>query len=164
MTSKHRSSSSGRAHHRPNRRPCRSWGIAKRQRDPQWSSTTHQLGRRAARPFPSSCFIEDQARPMMPWQARRQPRLVEADVDRPSSAAIYSSTRQAIKAPGSRPGRQSSTCIPSSTRARKCDPLIFCTGPVPAQQIEPFFPWLMERDPGQDLLPAPRPTTSGPTP
>jgi ABC-type branched-subunit amino acid transport system substrate-binding protein len=22
-------------------------------------------------------------------------------------------------------------------------PLIFCTGPVPAQQIEPFFPWLM---------------------
>ena len=24
-------------------------------------------------------------------------------------------------------------------------PLIFCTGPVPAQQVEPFFPWLMQQ-------------------
>jgi ABC-type branched-subunit amino acid transport system substrate-binding protein len=25
------------------------------------------------------------------------------------------------------------------------DPLIFCTGPVPAQQVDPFIPWLMQR-------------------
>ena len=36
-----------------------------------------------------------------------------------------------------------STSTPSSTRGRSRDPLIFCTGPVPAQQVDPFIPWLM---------------------
>src|SRR5205823_12413750 len=28
---------------------------------------------------------------------------------------------------------------------QECAPLIFCTGPVPAQQVEPLIPWLMDR-------------------
>ena len=33
---------------------------------------------------------------------------------------------------------------PEQYEGQECHPLIFCTGPVPAQQIEPLFPWLME--------------------
>src|SRR5579864_3582721 len=29
-------------------------------------------------------------------------------------------------------------------RSQESHPLIFCTGPVPAQQVEPFIPWLMQ--------------------
>src|SRR5439155_24658958 len=32
---------------------------------------------------------------------------------------------------------------PEQYEGQECHPLIFCTGPVPAQQVEPFFPWLM---------------------
>jgi branched-chain amino acid transport system substrate-binding protein len=34
---------------------------------------------------------------------------------------------------------------PEQYEGQESDPLIFCTGPVPAQQIEPLFPWLMEK-------------------
>ena len=34
---------------------------------------------------------------------------------------------------------------PEQYEGQECHPLIFCTGPVPAQQVEPFFPWLMEQ-------------------
>jgi branched-chain amino acid transport system substrate-binding protein len=57
---------------------------------------------------------------------------------------IYSSTRQAIKGPVV---EQSKTLYiyPEQYEGQECEPLIFCTGPVPAQQIEPLFPWLMQR-------------------
>lgn len=32
---------------------------------------------------------------------------------------------------------------PEQYEGQECDPLIFCTGPVPAQQLEPFIPWMM---------------------
>ena len=32
---------------------------------------------------------------------------------------------------------------PEQYEGQECDPLIFCTGPVPAQQVEPLIPWLM---------------------
>jgi branched-chain amino acid transport system substrate-binding protein len=32
---------------------------------------------------------------------------------------------------------------PEQYEGQESDPLIFCTGPVPAQQVDPFIPWLM---------------------
>jgi ABC-type branched-subunit amino acid transport system substrate-binding protein len=34
---------------------------------------------------------------------------------------------------------------PEQYEGQECDPLIFCTGPVPAQQVEPLIPWLMRK-------------------
>ena len=34
---------------------------------------------------------------------------------------------------------------PEQYEGQECDPLIFCTGPVPAQQVDPLIPWLMQR-------------------
>jgi len=33
---------------------------------------------------------------------------------------------------------------PEQYEGEESDPLIFCTGPVPAQQVDPFIPWLMQ--------------------
>jgi ABC-type branched-subunit amino acid transport system substrate-binding protein len=57
---------------------------------------------------------------------------------------IYSSTRQAIKGPAVVEGR-TLYIYPEQYEGQECDPLIFCTGPVPAQQVEPLIPWLMEQ-------------------
>ena len=57
---------------------------------------------------------------------------------------IYSSTRQAIKGPAVVEGK-TLYIYPEQYEGQECDPLIFCTGPVPAQQVEPLIPWLMER-------------------
>jgi len=57
---------------------------------------------------------------------------------------IYSSTRQAIKGPVVDRGRKL-YIYPEQYEGQESDPLIFCTGPVPAQQVEPLIPWLMER-------------------
>jgi len=56
---------------------------------------------------------------------------------------IYSSTRQAIKGPAVTEGR-TLYIYPEQYEGQESDPLIFCTGPVPAQQIDPFIPWLMK--------------------
>jgi branched-chain amino acid transport system substrate-binding protein len=55
---------------------------------------------------------------------------------------IYSSTRQAIKGPAVVTGR-TLYIYPEQYEGQEADPLIFCTGPVPAQQLDPFIPWLM---------------------
>jgi branched-chain amino acid transport system substrate-binding protein len=57
---------------------------------------------------------------------------------------IYSSTRQAIKGPAVEKGKKL-YIYPEQYEGQECDPLIFCTGPVPAQQVEPLIPWLMEK-------------------
>ena len=57
---------------------------------------------------------------------------------------IYSSTRQAIKGPAVVDGKKL-YIYPEQYEGQECDPLIFCTGPVPAQQVEPLIPWLMEQ-------------------
>ena len=57
---------------------------------------------------------------------------------------IYSSTRQAIKGPAVVKGRKL-YIYPEQYEGQECDPLIFCTGPVPAQQVEPLIPWLMQQ-------------------
>jgi len=56
---------------------------------------------------------------------------------------IYSSTRQAIKGRAVEKGKKL-YIYPEQYEGQECDPLIFCTGPVPAQQVDPFIPWLMK--------------------
>jgi branched-chain amino acid transport system substrate-binding protein len=56
---------------------------------------------------------------------------------------IYSSTRQAIKGPAVEDGK-TLYIYPEQYEGQESDPLIFCTGPVPAQQVEPLIPWLMQ--------------------
>ncbi len=68
-------------------------------------------------------------------------RLVEAGVD-VVFGGIYSSTRQAIKGPVVVEGR-TLYIYPEQYEGQESDPLIFCTGPVPAQQVDPLIPWLM---------------------
>jgi branched-chain amino acid transport system substrate-binding protein len=55
---------------------------------------------------------------------------------------IYSSTRQAIKGPVVVEGK-TLYIYPEQYEGQESDPLIFCTGPVPAQQVDPFIPWMM---------------------
>lgn len=70
-------------------------------------------------------------------------RLVhEADVD-VVIGGIYSSTRQAIKRPVVDEAAKL-YIYPEQYEGQESHPLIFCTGPVPAQQVEPFIPWLMQ--------------------
>jgi ABC-type branched-subunit amino acid transport system substrate-binding protein len=67
--------------------------------------------------------------------------LVEHGVD-VILGGIYSSARQAIKGPAVVEGR-TLYIYPEQYEGQESDPLIFCTGPVPAQQVDPFLPWLM---------------------
>src|SRR5713101_967850 len=71
-------------------------------------------------------------------------KLVQQDQVDVLFGGIYSSTRQAIKEPAVVKGRKL-YIYPEQYEGQECDPLIFCTGPVPAQQIEPFIPWLMQQ-------------------
>jgi ABC-type branched-subunit amino acid transport system substrate-binding protein len=68
-------------------------------------------------------------------------KLVEQDVD-VILGGIYSSTRLAIKAAAVEQGR-TLYIYPEQYEGEESDPRIFCTGPVPAQQVNPFIPWLM---------------------
>jgi branched-chain amino acid transport system substrate-binding protein len=68
-------------------------------------------------------------------------RLVADQVD-VVFGGIYSSTRQAIKGPVVAQGK-TLYIYPEQYEGQESDPLIFCTGPVPAQQVDPFIPWLM---------------------
>src|SRR6202162_5296941 len=71
-------------------------------------------------------------------------KLVEQDKVDVIFGGIYSSTRQAIKGPAVVKGRKL-YIYPEQYEGQECDPLIFCTGPVPAQQVEPLIPWLMQQ-------------------
>src|ERR1041384_7884196 len=69
-------------------------------------------------------------------------KLVEQDKVGVIFGGIYSSTRQAIKGPAVVKGRKL-YIYPEQYEGQESDPLIFCTGPVPAQQVDPLIPWLM---------------------
>jgi len=71
-------------------------------------------------------------------------KLVEHDRVDVIFGGIYSSTRQAIKGPAVVKGK-TLYIYPEQYEGQECEPLIFCTGPVPAQQIEPLIPWLMQK-------------------
>ncbi len=70
-------------------------------------------------------------------------KLVEEDRVDVLFGGIYSSTRQAIKGPAVTEGK-TLYIYPEQYEGQESDPLIFCTGPVPAQQVAPLIPWLME--------------------
>jgi len=78
---------------------------------------------------------------MTAWQRPAAARLVGADVD-VVVGGIYSSTRQAIKVPVVEEAGKL-YLYPEQYEGQEWHPLIFCTGPVPAQQLEHFIPWLM---------------------
>src|SRR2546427_4537691 len=86
-------------------------------------------------------YLEDSATTDSAAEAKAT-KLVQQDQVDVIFGGIYSSTRQAIKGPAVVRGRKL-YIYPEQYEGQECDPLIFCTGPVPAQQVEPFIPWLM---------------------
>src|SRR3954462_6523916 len=74
--------------------------------------------------------------------AAKATKLVQEDRVDVVFGGIYSSTRQAIKGPVVVEGK-TLYISPEQYEGQEADPLIFCTGPVPAQQVDPFIPWLM---------------------
>lgn len=76
--------------------------------------------------------------------AARARKLVEDDRVDVVFGGIYSSTRQAIKGPVVVEGK-TLYIYPEQYEGQESDPLVFCTGPVPAQQVDPFIPWLMRK-------------------
>src|SRR6266478_4717079 len=76
--------------------------------------------------------------------AAKATKLVEHDHVDVIFGGIYSSTRQAIKGPAVVKGKKL-YIYPEQYEGQESDPLIFCTGPVPAQQVDPLIPWLMQQ-------------------
>ena len=91
---------------------------------------------------PVELFIEDSATDDSVAEAAAA-RLVERAAVDVVVGGIYSSTRQAIKRPVV-DHAETLYIYPEQYEGQECHPLIFCTGPVPAQQVEPFLPWLMQ--------------------
>jgi ABC-type branched-subunit amino acid transport system substrate-binding protein len=92
---------------------------------------------------PVDLYLEDGATTDSVAEAAAR-KLVRHDHVDVILGGIYSSTRQAIKGPAVAEGR-TLYIYPEQYEGQECDPLIFCTGPVPAQQVEPLIPWLMEQ-------------------
>jgi len=88
-------------------------------------------------------YLEDSATTDSVAEAKAT-KLVEQDQVDVIFGGIYSSTRQAIKGPAVVKGKKL-YIYPEQYEGQECDPLIFCTGPVPAQQVEPLIPWLMQQ-------------------
>jgi branched-chain amino acid transport system substrate-binding protein len=95
------------------------------------------LGRRV------DLYLEDSATTDSVAEAQAT-KLVRQDQVDVIFGGIYSSTRQAIKGPAVVNGKKL-YIYPEQYEGQECDPLIFCTGPVPAQQVEPLIPWLMQQ-------------------
>ena len=74
--------------------------------------------------------------------AAKATKLVEHDHVDVVFGGIFSSTRQAIKGAAVVQGK-TLYIYPEQYEGGESDPLIFCTGPGPAQQIDRFLPWLM---------------------
>src|SRR3954468_4057111 len=87
-------------------------------------------------------YVEDGATTDAVAEARAAKLVTQDKVD-VIFGGIYSSTRQAIKGPAVVAGR-TLYIYPEQYEGQEADPLIFCTGPVPAQQLDPLIPWLMQ--------------------
>jgi urea transport system substrate-binding protein len=88
-------------------------------------------------------YLEDSETTDSVAEAKARKLVLEDRVD-VILGGIYSSTRQAIKGPAVVEGEKL-YIYPEQYEGQESDPLIFCTGPVPAQQVEPLIPWLMEQ-------------------
>jgi ABC-type branched-subunit amino acid transport system substrate-binding protein len=71
-------------------------------------------------------------------------KLVQDDHVDVLLGGIFSSTRQAIKEPAVVEG-DTLYIYPEQYEGQEYHPLLFCTGAVPAQQVEPLIPWLMQQ-------------------
>ncbi len=88
-------------------------------------------------------YLEDSATTDSVAEAKAT-KLVQQDQVDVIFGGIYSSTRQAIKGPAVVRGKKL-YIYPEQYEGQECDSLVFCTGPVPAQQVDPFIPWLMQQ-------------------
>src|SRR5438477_7759117 len=88
-------------------------------------------------------YLEDGATTYAVAEAKAAKLVAQDKVD-VIFGGIYSSTRQAIKGPAVVKGK-TLYIYPEQYEGQESDPLIFCTGPVPAQQLEPLIPWLMQK-------------------
>jgi ABC-type branched-subunit amino acid transport system substrate-binding protein len=70
-------------------------------------------------------------------------KLVQRDHVDVLLGGIFSSTRLAIKTPAVVEG-ETLYIYPEQYEGQEYHPLLFCTGAVPAQQVEPLIPWLMQ--------------------
>jgi ABC-type branched-subunit amino acid transport system substrate-binding protein len=70
-------------------------------------------------------------------------KLVQHDHVDVLLGGIFSSTRQAIKTPAVVEG-ETLYIYPEQYEGHEYHPLLFCTGAVPAQQVEPLIPWVMQ--------------------
>ena len=71
-------------------------------------------------------------------------KLVQDDHVDVLLGGIFSSTRQAIKDPAVVDG-ETLYIYPEQYEGQEYHPLLFCTGAVPAQQVEPLIPWVMQQ-------------------
>jgi branched-chain amino acid transport system substrate-binding protein len=74
--------------------------------------------------------------------AAKAAKLIDEDRVDVLIGGIFSSTRLAIKE-AAVAERGMLYIYPEQYEGGECDPLVFCTGPGPAQQVDPFIPWLM---------------------
>jgi branched-chain amino acid transport system substrate-binding protein len=88
-------------------------------------------------------YLEDSATTDSVGEAKAR-KLVQQDQVDVVFGGIYSSMRQAIKGPAVVQGKKL-YIYPEQYEGEECHPLIFCTGPVPAQQVESMIPWLMQK-------------------
>ena len=71
-------------------------------------------------------------------------KLVQDDDVDVLLGGIFSSTREAIKQPAVVEG-ETLYIYPEQYEGQEWHPLLFCTGAVPAQQVEPLIPWVMQQ-------------------
>jgi branched-chain amino acid transport system substrate-binding protein len=71
-------------------------------------------------------------------------KLVQDDGVDVLLGGIFSSTREAIKHPAVVEG-STLYIYPEQYEGQEYHPLLFCTGAVPAQQVEPLIPWVMRQ-------------------
>ena len=94
------------------------------------------LGRRVELILEDSATDDAQA-------AVKAAKLVQRDHVDVLLGGIFSSTRQAIKGPAVEEG-ETLYIYPEQYEGQEYHPLLFCTGAVPAQQVEPLIPWVMQ--------------------
>jgi ABC-type branched-subunit amino acid transport system substrate-binding protein len=88
-------------------------------------------------------YLEDSETKDSVAEAKASKLVQKDDVDL-ILGGIYSSTRQAIKGAAVLKGKKL-YIYPEQYEGQEYDRLLFCTGPVPAQQLEPLIPWLMQQ-------------------
>jgi ABC-type branched-subunit amino acid transport system substrate-binding protein len=96
------------------------------------------LGRDVELIIQDSATVDEQA------AAAAAAKLVRDDHVDVLLGGIFSSTRQATKQPAVVEGK-TLYIYPEQYAGQEYHPLLFCTGAVPVQQVEPVIPWVMQQ-------------------